>query len=99
VRSPAQVFATAIPLKHIRVDSVRNAMSQVLSNRNIEFTMDIPPANALYVIAFGPTLAALSDALAAIDVPGAPFQEKEKEKGKEKEEKAKEKEKDDDDKK
>ena len=80
VRSPAQVFATAIPLKNIKVDSVRNAVSQVLSNRNLEFTMDIPSANTLYVIGFGPTLAALSDLLAAVDVPGAPFQEKPKEK-------------------
>jgi hypothetical protein len=86
VRSPAQVFSTAIPLKHIKVESLRNAVSQVLTNRNVEFTMDIPSGNALYVVGFGPTLATIAEMIEAVDVAGAPFQEKpfEKEPGEKK---------------
>lgn len=70
VRSPAQVYATAITFRHIRAETVRNALSQVLTNRNVEFSMELTP-NSLLVVGFGPSLAAFSDVIAAIDVPGA----------------------------
>jgi hypothetical protein len=70
-RFPAQVFTTAIRLKHIKVEHVRNAIQQVLTNRNVEFAMDLQAANALMVVGFGPTIAAVSELIAVIDVPGA----------------------------
>ena len=48
------VIMTSIQLKHIKVDSVRNAVTAILANRNVEFTMDVPSANALIVVAFAP---------------------------------------------
>jgi hypothetical protein len=70
VRAPAQVFATAIPFKHIRAETVRNAVQQVFTNRNVEFSMELGP-NQLLVVGFGPSLSAFNDLLGAIDVPGA----------------------------
>jgi len=70
-RSPAQVFMTAFPLKHLKADHVRNAVSQILTNRNVEFTMDIPSANALIVVGLGSTVTAIGNLLSSLDVPGA----------------------------
>jgi len=81
-RSPAQVFMTAFPLKHLKVDAVRNALSQILSNRNIEFTMDMPSNNALMVIALGPTVTSIGNLLSTLDVPGAKMPESTPEKEK-----------------
>jgi hypothetical protein len=70
VRSPAQVFATAISFKHVRAETLRNAVSQVFTNRNVEFSMELT-SNALLVVGFGPSLAAFNELITAIDVPGA----------------------------
>jgi type II secretory pathway component GspD/PulD (secretin) len=74
-RSPAQVFMTAFPLKYLKADQVRNAVSQILTNRNVEFTMDIPSANALIVVGLGPTVTAVGNLLSSLDVPGAKIAE------------------------
>jgi general secretion pathway protein D len=63
------VIMTSIQLKHIKVDNVRNAVSQILTNRNVEFTMDVLSANALIVVGFAPSVYALSQVIAAMDVP------------------------------
>jgi general secretion pathway protein D len=63
------VIMTSIQLKYIKVDSVRNAISQILANRNVEFTMDVPSANALIVVAFAPSVYALTQVIKAMDVP------------------------------
>jgi hypothetical protein len=83
VRSPAQVFATAIPFKNIRPETVRNAVSQVFTNRNVEFSMEITP-NTLLVVGFGPSLAAFNDLMTAIDVPGADQKTRSEKEGEEK---------------
>ena len=50
-------------------------MSQILANRNVEFTMDIPSANALIVVGLGPTVTAVGNLLSSLDVPGAKIAE------------------------
>jgi hypothetical protein len=74
-RSPAQVFMTAFPLKHLKADQVRNAVSQILVSRNVEYTMEVPSANALIVVGLGPTVTAIGNLLSSLDVPGAKIAE------------------------
>jgi general secretion pathway protein D len=63
------VIMTSIQLKHIKVDNVRNAIQQILTNRNVEFTMDVVSANSLIVVGFAPSVYALAQVIAAMDVP------------------------------
>jgi general secretion pathway protein D len=63
------VIMTSIQLKHIKVENVRNAVQQILTNRNVEFTMDVLSANSLIVVGFAPSVYALSQVIAAMDVP------------------------------
>jgi hypothetical protein len=83
-RSPAQVFATTVQLKHASAGSVRNALTAILANRNVEFTMDVPSANAMIVVGFGPTLATLNEMMTAINVPGAETKTRSEKEGEEK---------------
>jgi general secretion pathway protein D len=63
------VIMTSLQLKHIKVENVRNAVQQILTNRNVEFTMDVLSANSLIVVGFAPSVYALSQVIAAMDVP------------------------------
>lgn len=66
-----EIIMTTIPLVHIQVASVRNAVNQIMAQRNFEFALDVPPANSLVVVGFCPTVYALHQVLKAMDLPAA----------------------------
>lgn len=65
------VVMTTITLQHIEVGNVRNAVQQVLSNRQAEFAQEVVTANALIVVGFAPTVYAINEIMKAMDVPPA----------------------------
>ena len=66
-----EVIMTTIPLKHVKVDSVRNAVAQLMVNRTSEFSMEVPSANAMIIVGFAPTVYAVYQIMMAMDVPSS----------------------------
>ena len=66
-----EVIMTTIPLKHVKVDSVRNAVAQLMVNRQSEFSMEVPSANAMIIVGFAPTVYAVYQIMQAMDVPSS----------------------------
>jgi hypothetical protein len=66
---PARIFLTSFHLKHVRVENLRGVLTQFMTNRQSEFTAEVPASNSIVAIGFGPTLHALHQMLAAVDVP------------------------------
>jgi general secretion pathway protein D len=64
-----QVIMTSIPLKYVKVGSIRSAYSQILANRASELTMEVESANSVIVVAFAPTVYALKQIVEVMDVP------------------------------
>lgn len=65
----ALVFMTTIQLKNIRVENIRSATTQILTNRQAEFSAESPGSNSITVIGFGPTLAMLHSVIENLDRP------------------------------
>lgn len=66
-----EVIMTTISLKYVKVENVRSAMTQILTNRQSELQAEVPSANAIVVIGFAPTVYALYQILKAMDQPTA----------------------------
>lgn len=66
-----EVIMTTIPLKYVKVDSVRAAVSAFMNQRAAEFNAEVLSANALVVMGFAPTVYALYQVLQAMDQPTA----------------------------
>ncbi len=66
-----EVVMTTIPLKYVKVESARNAVQQLLANRQSEFVMEVPSANAFIIVGFAPTVYAVYQIMQAMDVPSA----------------------------
>lgn len=64
-----EVIMTTIPLKHVKVENVRNAVTQLMTNRASEIAQEVLSANALIVVGFAPTVYALYQILMAMDIP------------------------------
>jgi general secretion pathway protein D len=63
------VVMTFFPLRYVRLQNVRAALSQILTSKSVEVTLDVESANALIVIGFAPTVYALKQIIAVMDVP------------------------------
>jgi general secretion pathway protein D len=66
-----EVVMTTIPLKYVKVESARNAVQQLMANRQSEFVMEVPSANAFIIVGFAPTVYAVYQIMLAMDVPSA----------------------------
>lgn len=66
-----EVIMTTIPLKHVKVDSVRNAISQLMTGRSSETAIEVPSANAILIVGFAPTVYAVYQIMQAMDVPSS----------------------------
>jgi general secretion pathway protein D len=63
------VVMTFFQLKYVKIQNVRAALAQLLTSKAVEVTLDVESANALLVIGFAPTVYALKQIIAAMDVP------------------------------
>ncbi|MAG57260.1 MAG: hypothetical protein CMJ83_13285 [Planctomycetes bacterium] len=63
------VVMTTVPLKHVKVESVRNAVTQLMTNRAAEFSAPVPSANSLILVGFAPTVYSVYQVLMAMDQP------------------------------
>ncbi len=64
-----EVIMTTITLKHVEVQSARPAIQLLMPNRSVEFSQDVPTANAMIICGFAPTVFAVRELLTAMDIP------------------------------
>ncbi len=65
------VIMTTIPVRHVRAESLRAALTQVLPNRQNEIVQEVPSANSLLVLGFAPSVYAVYQICQAMDIPAA----------------------------
>jgi general secretion pathway protein D len=66
-----QIIMTTIPVRYVRAENLRGALTQVLPNRQNEIVQEVPSANALLVLGFAPSVYAVYQICQAMDVPVA----------------------------
>jgi general secretion pathway protein D len=65
------VVMTFFQLRHVGVQNLRAALSQFLTTATVELALDVPSADAVIVIGFAPTVFAIKQVIAVMDVPRA----------------------------
>jgi general secretion pathway protein D len=63
------IVMTFFPLRHVQLQNVRAAISQLLTSKSAEIALDVESANALIVFGFAPTVFAIKQVVEAMDVP------------------------------
>jgi general secretion pathway protein D len=63
------VIMTFFPLRYVMAANVRNALAPILASKTVEIVLDVQSANALLVFGFAPTIFAIKQLIAAMDVP------------------------------